>query len=86
VEVDLLPASAEEGPVERNQGILHPYCFDGGEMKVSSSRRSDSLVLCPPTRQSTTLLTPAEEPVDESVDARIEAGMQRLEQCDDDHH
>jgi hypothetical protein len=65
---------------------LHPYCSDSGDMKVSSSRQSDSLVLSAPTGQSTTLLTPADEPVDEPVDECIEAGVQRLEQHDDDHH
>ena len=77
--MDLPPALSGEDPVERNQGILHPYCSDGGEMKESSSRQSDSLVLSAPTCQPTTLLTPADEPVNEPVDARIEAGVQRLE-------
>jgi hypothetical protein len=65
---------------------LHHYCFDGGEIEVSSSRPNDSLLLCAPTTQSTTLLTLAGEPVDESFDARLEAGVQRLEQRHDDHH
>jgi hypothetical protein len=80
------PALAGEDPVERNQGILHPYCSDGGEMKVSSPRQSDSLVLPAPTSHSTTLFTSNDEPVDEPVYVSIEAGVQRLEQHDDEYH
>ena len=49
-------------------------------------RRSDSHVLCAPTSQSATLLMSADEPVYDSVDNRIEASVQGLEQRDDDHH